>query len=103
GKVFAVSAKEFEAAGNAGFKEILAERKAAEKSAPEEEVTAPPKEVVTEQIPGIEIMDLEDGVKALWKEGIYADSGMGCTGPIILVSDAKKKQAQSILKDKGYL
>ena len=103
GKVFAVSAKEFEAAGNAGFKEILAERKAAEKPAPEEEVTAPPKEVVTEQIPGIEIMDLEDGVKALWKEGIYADSGMGCTGPIILVSDAKKKQAQSILKDKGYL
>lgn len=103
GKVFAVSAKEFEAAGNAGFKEILAERKAAEKSAPEEEVTAPPKEVVTEQIPGIEIMDLEDGVKALWKEGIYADSGMGCTGPVILVSDVNMEKAKDILKKEGYI
>ena len=103
GKVFAVSAKEFEAAGNAGFKEILAERKAAEKPAPEEEVTAPPKEVVTEQIPGIEIMDLEDGVKALWKEGIYADSGMGCTGPVILVSDVNMEKAKDILKKEGYI
>jgi hypothetical protein len=103
GKVFAVSAKEFEAAGNAGFKEILAERKAAEKSAPEEEVAAPPKEVVTEQIPGIEIMDLEDGVKALWKEGIYADSGMGCTGPVILVSDVNMEKAKDILKKAGYI
>ena len=103
GKVFAVSAKEFEAAGNAGFKEILAERKAAEKPAPEEEMTAPPKEVVTEQIPGIEIMDLEDGVKALWKEGIYADSGMGCTGPVILVSDVNMEKAKDILKKAGYI
>jgi hypothetical protein len=103
GKVFAVSAKEFEAAGNAGFKEILAERKAAEKPAPEEEMTAPPKEVVTEQIPGIEIMDLEDGVKALWKEGIYADSGMGCTGPVILVSDVNMEKAKDILKKEGYI
>ena len=30
--------------------------------------------------------DLEDAVKALWKAGIYAESGMGCTGPIVLLS-----------------
>lgn len=104
GKVFDISAKEFEVAHKAGFKEILAERKAAEKpAAEEEEVTAPPKEVVTEQIPGIEIMDLEEGVKALWKEGIYADSGMGCTGPVILVSDMNLEKAKEILKKVGYI
>ena len=54
----------------------------------------PPKEVVTSQIPGIEVMDLEDAVKALWKAGIYAESGMGCTGPIVLMSDDKKDKAR---------
>ena len=73
GKIFEVAKKEFEAANKAGLKDILAARKAADKpAAAQEEVTAPPKEVVTSQIAGIEIMDLEDGVKALWKIGVYA-------------------------------
>ncbi|MBA4700797.1 MAG: glycine reductase, partial [Ruminococcus sp.] len=62
-----------------------------------------PKEVVTAQISGIEIMDLEDGVKELWKTGIYAESGMGCTGPIILVSDANCEKAAENLKKAGYI
>ena len=48
-------------------------------------------------------MDLEDGVKALWKAGIYAQSGMGCTGPIILVSEANFEKAKGILKDAGFI
>ena len=103
GKVFEVAAKEFEAANKAGLKDILAARKASEKPAAAEEVTAPPKEIVTSQIAGIEIMDLEDGVKALWKIGIYAESGMGCTGPIILVSDANLAKAEEELKKAGYI
>ena len=89
GKVFEVSAKEFAAAKKAGLKDILEARKAAAKpAAAEEEVTAPPAEIVTAAIAGIEVMDLEDAVKVLWKQKIYAESGMGCTGPIIRVSDA---------------
>lgn len=103
GKVFEVAAREFEAANKAGLKNILAARKASEKPAASEEVTAPPKEVVTSQIAGIEIMDLEDGVKTLWKIGIYAESGMGCTGPIILVSDANLAKAEEELKQAGYI
>lgn len=61
------------------------------------------KEPVTSQIAGIEIMDLEDGVKVLWKLGIYAESGMGCTGPIILVSDANYEKAAEELKKAGYI
>ena len=104
-KFFAVMKQEFAAANKAGLKKILEERKAAAKpaAAAEEEVPAPPTEVVTAQISGIEIMDLEDAVRAVWKEKIYAQSGMGCTGPIILVSEANLGKAQEILKKAGYI
>ena len=58
---------------------------------------------MTAQIPGIEVMDLEDAVKALWKIGIYAESGMGCTGPIIRVSEANLAKAEEELKKSGYV
>ncbi|MGO5052488.1 glycine/sarcosine/betaine reductase complex component C subunit alpha [Lachnospiraceae bacterium LCP25S3_G4] len=104
GKVFDVSKEEFKKANNAGLKEILEARKAnAKPAAAVEEVKAPPKEVVTAQIAGIEIMDLEDGVTELWKNGIYAESGMGCTGPIILMSEANKEKAKEILKAAKFI
>ncbi|MCT4565662.1 MAG: glycine reductase, partial [Maledivibacter sp.] len=59
--------------------------------------------VVTGQISGIDIMDLEDAVRALWKEGIYAESGMGCTGPIVLVSEAKIGNATDALVKAGFV
>ena len=75
----------------------------AKPAATEEEVKEPPKEIVTAQIPGIEVMDLDDAVKAVWKIGIYAESGMGCTGPIIRVSPANLEKAQEELKKAGYI
>ena len=62
----------------------------------------PDKEVVTHQISGIDIMDLEDAVAVLWRNGIYAESGMGCTGPIVLVADGKGETAVKMLLDAGY-
>jgi len=103
-KVFEVAKAEFAAAKKAGLKEILDARKAAAKpAAAEEDVKEPPKEIVTAQIAGIEVMDLEDAVKALWKINIYAESGMGCTGPIIRVSDANLEKAHEELKKAGYI
>ena len=106
GGVFKVAEKEFQAANNAGLKKIREELKAAAAKSSEgagEEVAAPPAEPTTSQIPGIEVMDLEDAQKSLWKEGIYAESGMGCTGPIIKVNDAKLDAAKEILKKGGYI
>ena len=105
GKVFEVAAGEFAAAKKAGLDKILAARKAAAKpaAAAAEEVKAPPAEIVTSQIAGIEVMDLEDGVQALWKQGSYAESGMGCTGPIIRVSDANLAKAKEILEKEGFI
>ena len=102
-KVFEVAKAEFAAAKKAGLKKILDARKAAAKPAAAEDVKEPPKEIVTAQIAGIEVMDLEDAVKALWKINIYAESGMGCTGPIIRVSDANLEKAHEELKKAGYI
>lgn len=100
-----VAAAEFEAAKKAGLDAVLEEIRSAGKkdTAASAEVTAPPKEICTAQIPGIEVMDLEDAVKALWKEGIYAESGMGCTGPIVMMADDKKEKSLEILKKAGYV
>ena len=56
-----------------------------------------------ENIAGIEIMDLENAVQALWKEKIYAESGMGCTGPIVLVSKDNIERAKNILADAKFI
>ena len=103
GKVFDVAVAEFAAAEKAGLGKILAARKAAVKPAEEEEVKAPPAEPCTASIPGIEVMDLEDAAKALWKAGIYAETGMGCTGPLVMMSEANLAKAQEILKAAGYI
>ena len=104
GKVFEVAKAEYAAAEKAGLSKILAERKAASApAAAAEEVKAPPKEPCTESIPGVEVMDLEDAVKVLWKAGIYAESGMGCTGPIVMMSRANLDKSRELLKAAGYI
>jgi hypothetical protein len=104
GKVFTVADAEFAAAEKAGLDKILAARKAANKPAEAEQaVKAPPAEPCTASIPGIEVMDLEDAAKALWKAGIYAETGMGCTGPLVMMSEANRDKAEEILKKAGYV
>jgi hypothetical protein len=68
-----------------------------------EEVTPPPAKVTGEQIPGVDILELEDAVKSLWKNEIFASSGMGCTGPVILIADEDKEKALEILRANQYL
>ena len=68
-----------------------------------EEVKAPPKEVVTGSISGVDILDLDDAVTVLWKNNIYAESGMGCTGPIVMISESNVEKATEILKQEDFL
>ena len=104
GKVFEVAKAEYAAAEKAGLSKILAERKAAAApAAAVEEVKAPPAEPCTASIPGIDVIDLEDAVKVLWKAGIYAESGMGCTGPIVMMSAANLEKSRELLKSAGYI
>lgn len=99
----AISKQEYEKAHKAGLKNILDEMTQTKATTAEEKVKMPDKEVVDEEISGIEVMDIEDAVQSLWKESIYAESGMGCTGPVIMVSSEKTESALKILNDNGYV
>ena len=103
GDVLNVAKKEFEAANKAGLKDILSSlTKDVKKEEVKTEVKAPDKEPVTGTIDGIDIMELEDAVQVLWSNGIYAESGMGCTGPIVMVNETKIDEALGVLSKAGY-
>lgn len=93
--------KQAEKADFKGILDSLTKKEAPKESS--EEVKMPDKEVVSATISGIDILEIEDAVQALWKENIYAESGMGCTGPIVQVSDANLDKASQILKQNGYI
>ena len=103
-----IAREEFLAAEKAGLMDILAEFATAKKAEPEAAAqepsfVMPAKETVTAQIAGIEVMDLDDAVAVLLRAGIYAESGMGCTGPIVLIAPDKKDRAKELLTAAGYV
>ena len=102
GKLVEVAKAEYQSAKHAGLKDVV-EGLQPKAAAVEEEVKAPEKEIVTSSLSGIDVLDLEDAVKALWKAGIYAESGMGCSGPIVMVSDANAEKAKEVVTEAGYM
>lgn len=102
GKLADKSKAEYAAANKAGLKDVR-EGLQPKAAAVEEEVKAPAKEVVTASLSGIDVLDLEDAVKALWKAGIYAESGMGCSGPIVMISEANADKAAEVVKEAGFM
>jgi len=92
---------ELEFARKAGLDEILESLQP--KTSSEEDVTAPPSEPTDEEIHGIDVLEIEDAVKSLWKAGIYAESSMGCTGPVIKTAAARVEKAKVVLKQNGYI
>ncbi len=98
GKLASVRQTEIKAAIKAGWQVEVP--KAPEK---EEEITSPPEKVTDAQIAGIDILEIDDAVKALWKNKIYAASGMGCTGPIILVAAEDQNKSIEVLKANQYI
>ena len=104
GDITNISKTEFEAVKKAKLDEIISSitKKENKSSQDNNEISSPEKEVVTYSISGIDIMDLDDAVKVLWKNGVYAESGMGCTGPIVLVNESKSEVAINVLREAGY-
>jgi len=68
-----------------------------------EQIATPPAKPVTEEISGIDILDLEAAVREVWKEGIFAAMGMGCTGPVILTAAEDYEKAKQALIKTRYL
>ena len=103
--VHGIYAEELKAAKKAGLDELLEDMPGAKPvaAAAAEEVKAPPKKTVDAGIPGIDVIEIEDACKALWKEGIYAETGMGCTGPVIMVSEEDLPKARDVLHKADYI
>ncbi|MGH4118342.1 glycine/sarcosine/betaine reductase complex component C subunit alpha [Clostridium sp.] len=102
--VLSIAKDEFARANNAGLKDAI--NKVIKKEgnvASEEQIVMPKKVVVTFAIAGIDILELEDACKCLWKEGVYSESGMGCTGPIVLVPEEAGSIAIEILKKAKFM
>lgn len=100
--IIEIAKSEYKKANDAGLRDIIGKILEKEKPKAEEEVKMPPKKVVTNGIPGVDILELDNACKALWKEGIYSESGMGCTGPIVLVCEEESEKAIEILTKAGY-
>ncbi len=103
GKLLEKTAAEFTAANAAGLKDLFKKEAQPAAAAAEEEVAAPPVKVTTEEIPGIDILELENAQKAVWKAGIYAGTGMGCTGPVIMVAHEDAEKAIEALVKAGFI
>ena len=95
---------EYEKANLAGLKKIIQDIESKESADKEtNEVAIPPSKPTPADISGIDILELDDAVSSLWKEKIYATSGMGCTGPIVMVANEDLDKAKDVLKEKGYI
>ncbi|MFW5686912.1 MAG: glycine reductase, partial [Halanaerobium sp.] len=66
-------------------------------------IEAPAKKVTGGEIAGIDILEIEAAKEALWKKDIYAETGMGCTGPVILVAEADEAEAREELQKAGFI
>ena len=98
----AIVAKELAAAKAAGLDELI-ESMQPKQAAADEDVKAPAAEPTDEEIHGVDVLEIENAVKALWKAGIYAESSMGCTGPVIKFAKHNEEKVKEVLKAANYL
>lgn len=97
-----IAKKELSMAKTCGLDGILADLHV--KDEEKKSAVEPPKpEPTDEEIHGVDVLTIEDAVKVLWAHGIYAESAMGCTGPVIKVPSHLSAQAGDILTKEGYL
>lgn len=94
---------ELDRAERAGLEEILSATATAPKASEEGDIKVPPAEPTDEELHGVDVLSIEDAVRELWKHGIYAESAMGCTGPVVKVASARVAEATEILREKKYL
>ena len=95
-------AEEMALAEKAGLRRILESLIPAAPVAAEE-IRAPLVRPVGADIPGVDVLEMEAAVWCLWKEGLYAESAMGCTGPVIKVPADILEAAKACLKKNNYI
>lgn len=94
--------KELKSAREAGLETVLLGMRK-KPLADGKKIERPAAEPTDEEIHGIDVLNIEEAVQELWKAGIYAESAMGCTGPVIKISGKNLEMAENCLKQAGYL
>jgi hypothetical protein len=97
-----IAAKEIASAQACGLEEVIASFMP-KPAAAAEEVKAPAAEPTDDEIHGVDVLAIEDAVRELWKHGIYAESSMGCTGPVVKLNKTKEAEARKILVAASFL
>ncbi|GAA4649412.1 glycine/sarcosine/betaine reductase complex component C subunit alpha [Kistimonas scapharcae] len=103
GDLLDVYRRELKAAKEAGLEDILQGLKPKAAVEKTEAVTAPPEKITDGDINGIDILDIETARDALWAKQIFARTGMGCTGPVVMVATGDMEQARQVLKESGFI
>lgn len=94
-------AEELKAAREAGFDAEL--EGSVPKTVQEEPIAKPAPVPLDAEISGVDVLDMDRAVQALWKENIYAEAAMGCTGPVVRVQASIKPRATEILHGAGLI
>ncbi len=95
--------QELESAEAAGMNDILESQEKTKDAAAGKEVSAPPEKKTEAEISGVDVLEIEDARESLWKEEIYAETGMGCAGPVVMVAEEDEEAARKLLQENGYL
>ncbi|MDL2317384.1 glycine reductase [Desulfovibrio sp. OttesenSCG-928-A18] len=101
GRLPELAAAELSAAYAAGFEQVLEDMKP--KTAVVEEIPMPDVVPVDAEITGVDVLDMENALHTLWKENIYAETAMGCTGPVIRVQMKLRDEAARFLSRAGFI
>lgn len=103
GKLPEIAAAEIASAKACGLDAIIAGCLPSSAPAEKDDIKAPAAEPTDEEIHGVDVLAIEDAVRELWKHGIYAESSMGCTGPVVKLNKSKESEARKILTAASYL
>ena len=104
----AIYNNEISLAKASGLKELITEYTGKTSTATSEakDVTgrkAPKRKVVDKEIEGIDVLNLDDAVLLLQDSGVYCEAGMGCTGPVVMISAEDQNKSEEILKQKRFI
>ena len=103
GDLLKVYQEELKAARAAGLDDVLQGLKPKAAQTTAVVVNAPPEKVTDGDINGVDILDIETARDALWSKQIFARTGMGCTGPVVMVARDDLEQARGVLKAEGFI
>lgn len=103
GKLAQIVQAELQRAYAAGLKELLAQSAQPKQASAPETVAAPPAEPTDEEVHGIDVLSIEEATHLLWKNGIYAEASMGCTGPVVKIAAHALTRVRQLLAENGYL